>query len=285
VALWRPDRVEERLAAADEMIVAAHAAGDRHAELQARNWRVADLFELGDMPAWREEVTRHAQLADELKLLVFQWYTPLWMGLDATLAGRFDEADQLTALAEEQGRRAGDRNADVLPEMVRFCGLMERDAAEELDLTFVEDKIANSRAGSAYRGGYSWVLAARGETERARAELARAMADPQPFDANWLSFHVECTEASVLLGDATYAQRLYEHLTPYVGRPATAGRAAWSYGAVDRALGGLAALLGRHAAAAAHFTDALRLDEAMGCVVWAEHDERRLRELEVGSRA
>ena len=49
VALWRPDRIEERLAVADEMIAAAREAGDRHAELQARNWRVADLFELGEM--------------------------------------------------------------------------------------------------------------------------------------------------------------------------------------------------------------------------------------------
>ena len=31
------------------MIAAARAAGDRHAELQAHNWRVADLFELGEM--------------------------------------------------------------------------------------------------------------------------------------------------------------------------------------------------------------------------------------------
>src|SRR5204863_7424565 len=58
VALWRPDRVEERLAVAGEMTAAARAAGDRHAELQAQNWRVCDLFELGEMTAWREEVAR-----------------------------------------------------------------------------------------------------------------------------------------------------------------------------------------------------------------------------------
>src|SRR5206468_1350503 len=40
VALWRPDRVDERLAVAEEMMAAARAAGDRHAELQAHNWRV-----------------------------------------------------------------------------------------------------------------------------------------------------------------------------------------------------------------------------------------------------
>ena len=78
VALWRPDRVEERLAVAGEMIAAAREAGDRHAELQAHNWRVADLFELGDMAAWQEEIARHARLAEELRLPAFQWYTPLW---------------------------------------------------------------------------------------------------------------------------------------------------------------------------------------------------------------
>ena len=93
VALWRPDRVEERLATAADMIAAARETGERHAELQARNWRVADLFELGDMPAFREEVARHAWLADELRLPSFQWYTPLWSAVEAMLAGRFEEAD------------------------------------------------------------------------------------------------------------------------------------------------------------------------------------------------
>ena len=41
---------------------------------------------------------------------------------------------------------------------------------------FVEDKIANSSAGVAYRGSYAWVLAGRGETERARNELCAVMA-------------------------------------------------------------------------------------------------------------
>ncbi len=122
MALWRPDRVEERLAVAGEMIAAAREAGDRHAELQAHNWRVADLFELGDMPAWREEAARHARLAEELRLPVFQWYTPLWAAIEAMLAGRYDDvgtAERRTA--EEAGMRAGDRNAELFAGMVRFC--------------------------------------------------------------------------------------------------------------------------------------------------------------------
>jgi tetratricopeptide (TPR) repeat protein len=114
VALWRPDRVEERLAVAGEMIAAAREAGDRHAELQAHNWRVADQFEFGDTRAWREETARHARLAEELRLPAFQWYTPLWAAVQAMLVGRYEDVDRLTAEAEEAGLRAGDRNAELL---------------------------------------------------------------------------------------------------------------------------------------------------------------------------
>ena len=186
VALWRPDRVEDRLATAADMIAAARETGERHAELQARNWRVADLFELGDMPAFREEVARHARLADQLRLPSFQWYTPLWAAAEAMLAGRFDEADDLAAEAKEQGVRAGDRNAELFADMLLFTGQLERDEFDQVDLAFIEDKIAHSPAGPAYASSYAWVLAGLGETERARATLDRAIAHPHAFDANWM---------------------------------------------------------------------------------------------------
>ena len=96
------------------------------------------------------------------------------------------------------------------------------------------------------------------------------------FDANWLSLQAELAEASVLIGDATFAAVLYERLAPYAGRPVTAGRAICSYGAVDRTLGGLAALLGREHDAAGHLKDAIRLNDTLGCVVWRERAERDL---------
>ena len=279
VALWRPDRVEERLAVAGEMIVAAREAGDRHTELQAHNWRVTDLFELGDMTAWRDEAARHTRLAEELRLPSFQWYTPLWAATEAMLAGRYEDVERLSAEAEQAGLSAGDRNAGVLASIVRFCARLEREAFNETDLAFVKDKIANSPAGIAYRGGYTWILAGLGKTERARAELHATMELTHAFDANWLSLQVELAEASVLVGDATFAASLYERLAPYAGRPVTAGRAACSYGAVDRSLGSLAGLLGRQDDAVRHLEDAVRINDALGCVVWRARAERDLSQL------
>jgi DNA-binding SARP family transcriptional activator/tetratricopeptide (TPR) repeat protein len=276
VALWRPDRVEERLAVAGDMIAAARDAGDRHAELQGHNWRVTDLFELGDMAAWHEETARHARLAEELRLPAFQWYTPLWAAVQAMLGGRFDAVERLSAEAQEAGLRAGDRNAVLFVGMVRFCAQLEREAFDEIDTAFVEDKIANSPASVAYRGSYAWILAARGETDRARSELHVVMALPHAFDANWLSLQAECAEASILVEETTHAATLYERLLPYVGRPVTAGRSVSSYGAVDRLLGGLAELLERRDDAVRHLKDAVRLNAAFGCSVWREHSERHL---------
>ena len=276
VALWRPDRVEERLAVADEMTAAARAAGDRHAELQAQNWRVCDLFELGDMTAWREEVARHARLADELRLPAYQWYTPLWAAVEAVLAGRYDEAERLASEAEEAGRRAGDRNAQLFRTLVRFGIQIERAAFDDADIEFVQDKISNSPAGIAYRGGYAWILAGRGDIERARSELEAVMALPHAFDTNWLSLQAECAETAVILGDSTHAGTLYRRLAPYAGRPATAGRAVTNYGAIDRHLGNLAAVLGRNEDAIRHLENAVRVNEVLGCTVWRAQAERDL---------
>ena len=63
VGLWRPDRLADRRVVADDMIAAAQAASDPMLQLQARNWRVVDLFESGDMDEWRAEVARHGALA------------------------------------------------------------------------------------------------------------------------------------------------------------------------------------------------------------------------------
>ncbi len=276
VALWRPDRVHERLGVAEEMIAAAREAGDRHAELQAHNWRVADLFELGDMTAWREEAARHTRLAEELRLPSFQWYTPLWAATEAMLAGRYEDVERLSAEAEQAGLSAGDRNAAVHASIVRFCARLEREAFNKTDLAFVKDKIANSPAGIAYRGGYTWILAGLGETERARAELHATMELTHAFDANWLSLQVELAEASVLIRDATFGIPLYQRLAPYASRPVTAGRAACSYGAVDRSLGGLAGLLGRERDAVRHLEDAIQLNDAFGAAVWRARAERDL---------
>ena len=115
------------------------------------------------------------------------------------------------------------------------------------------------------------MLAGRGETDRASATLDRVVAHRHAFDANWMSTQAEGAEACILLGEATHAAVFYDRLLPYAGRPVTAGRAVTSYGAVDRHLGGLAALLGRRDDAVRHLHAAIDRNEELGCTVWRQH--------------
>jgi DNA-binding SARP family transcriptional activator/tetratricopeptide (TPR) repeat protein len=279
VALWRPDRIDERLATAGAMMAAAREAGEPHHELQARNWRVTDLFERGDMPGCREEIARHARLADELRLPSFQWYTSLWAATAAMLAGRLAEAARLTAAAREGGTRAGDRNAELFAAMVEELAGRECLAFHSTDMGFLQDKLANSPAGAAYASYLAWTLAGLGRADEARRHLDDWTRRELAFDANWLSAQAEAAEAIVLLEDPTHAELVYDRLVPYAGRPATAGRAVASYGAVDRHLGGLAAVLGRRDAAIRHLRTAIDRDAELGCTVWRLHGQRQLHRL------
>jgi DNA-binding SARP family transcriptional activator len=282
VALWRPDRLDERLDAAAAMAGAARAAGEPHHELQAVNWRVMDLFELGDMPAWREEVARHGRLAAELRLPSFRWYAPLWGAVDAALAGRCDDAERRRLQALEQGERAGDRNAELFAGMVEHVVLCERRDYPAIDRAFIEDKLANSPAGPAYRSALVWLLAGLGLTDEAHRHLEDWVAHDLAFDANWLSAQAEIAEGLAILGDPTHAQLVYDRILTFAGRPATAGRAVAHFGALDRHLGYLAALLGRRDDAIAHLRAGIDRDAQMGCTVWRLHGQLKLLELAPG---
>jgi tetratricopeptide (TPR) repeat protein len=264
VALWRPDRLMERLETADAMIAASRAAADGQLELQGRNWRAVGLFELGDLDGWREEAARHTELAQQLRMPAYIWYGPLWQGVDAAYHGRFSEAQALGEQARELGNRAGDGNAELFAEMLVFGAraFIQR-SFDALDLDWAADKIEHSPAGISWISGSSWVLAELGREREAREYLERIAPDrfvALPFDTNWLSAIGEASETVVLLGDTATAAVLYDLLAPYSGRPITAGRAVISYGSADRHLGELASMLGRADEANRHFEAALTLN-------------------------
>lgn len=289
VALWRPDRLRQRLEAADEMVEAAHAAGERHLELQARNWRVVDLFELGEMDAWRVEVGRHGALAAELRLPAFSWYTPLWRAVEALHRGSFAAAKALRREALEAGRAAGDPNAQLFAQMLMLQDALLRLDFSAVDLRLFEEKIATSPAKISWRCGYTWMLAELGRFDEARELLVDIAADDfaaLPFDVNWASAVGECAEACWLIGEARFAASLYELIRPYEGRPLTAGRAICTYGSAARQLGGLAALLGRFDDAVTHYEDAIRSDQAAGLHPWVVRSRRGLaRTLRIAGQA
>ncbi len=271
VALWTPDHTEERLAIASELVAAAQASGDREAELQGVNWRVADLFELGDIEGVHVAIADHARLAAELRLLAYDWYVPMWKAALALLANRLEEAEQLSEEGARIGRRAQDDNAELLFEVQRngIDGAAGRMGKEEYER--MRSRAESSPAGGAWRAALLAGRLVRGETDgAARALPAEVTAFASaPLDANWLYTGTSLGLLAAHLGDARAAAELYPRLSPYGHRVVTAGRGCVCAGSASLALGLLATTLGDRAAARAHLEDAVRRNDALGAVAYS----------------
>jgi hypothetical protein len=112
VGLGAAERLDQRLQTASEMLTLAERAGDRESGLQARNFRVCDLLEAGDLAGFDREIEAYAALCHEYPLLVFRWYVPLWRATRAASNGEFEHAVRLAARARDEGHQAGDANAE-----------------------------------------------------------------------------------------------------------------------------------------------------------------------------
>jgi DNA-binding SARP family transcriptional activator len=279
VALWSAAYLDERLETATEMVAAAERAGDVEGVLQGRNWRVADLLEMGAIDAAVEEVERHEHLADRLHLPAYQWWGSMWRSTLAIAAGRVGEAERLIAGFEAVGERTADRNALLYGEIQRFVLAM---------LGFGEpppvsvDREHDRPADYAYRAGFSWYIARLGDEDQARELLAWIAADDfarMADDMNRLAALGEMAQAMWLLRDATWAEGAYARLAPYGDRNIVNARGAGGYGSAQLHLGLLAALLGRREDAAVHLAAGVERNAALGADIWVARARTALEDL------
>ena len=271
-SLWTAEGAVERLGVASEMRELARASGERVGALQARNWRVLDLLELGRVAEAEEEVNLYALEARALRLPRFEWYVPLWRAGLAIMRGDFELADRESAAAAELGRRAQDANADISPRIQRNLLLIEQRRFADLDLELLRERASRgptTQAGwfeGAWLAALAWAHAELGQIEHARAAFEAVAAHGfaiLPRDANW---HAACdmAEACALLGDREAVPALLEILGPHASLNPVVGRGIGCYGPVDYFLGRLGTTAGDDERAVRHFERALAACEKMG---------------------
>jgi DNA-binding SARP family transcriptional activator len=273
VGLGAPERLEQRLATASEMLELAHRAGDRESALQAHNFRVSDLLETGDIAAFDREIDAYAALCHKLPLPAFRWYVPLWRATRATINGELDTAARLAAQARNQGRQAGDANAEHFWRIQAGTLMLAQKRIAEVDTGWIEDHARNSPAGPAWWTMLSWIYAEQGRHADAHALLVRK--SNRDFaglerDTNWLSGVAELIQAAALLNEAEPAAVLYQQLAPFTGRIVVSARGAQAHGPVDYFLGLASLTAGEPDRAHEHLTAALILSESSGAQLWAE---------------
>ena len=281
VVLWGPDHTRERLALAGEMLALALRGEDPALELQARTWRIVDLEELGDGAGVDRELDAYAATAARMPLSAYAWYVPAWRAARALLAGRMEQAHELQRQAVRLGREARDPNVQFV-ERLHFILAVADERADEIDLLWQTDRVRASPAGWAYRALLTWALAAAGDDDEARRELAaqRSAGAPGtwPRDTNWLSATKELSEAARLLGDLEVGAELEELLVPFSDRIVVSARAIMCLGSVDGALGSLAELRGDLDTAINRYEHAIEREERAGALIWATSHRRRLAE-------
>jgi len=278
VSLGAPDRLEQRLATATEMLELADRAEDRESALQARNFRVTDLLEAGDLAGFDRELEAYAALCHEFPLPAFRWYIPLWRATRATINGSFDEATRLAARARDEGRVAGEENAELFWRL-QTGTLMLIERRLDGDTAWIEDHARNSPAGAAWWTVLAWIWAEQGRRADAQAVVDRLAENELAAlerDMNWTAAIAELTQACRLLNDAERAATIYQQLLPFTGRIVTCARGAQAYGPVDYFLGLAAQTTGRSSLAHQHLGRALALSETCGAHAWAQAARQHL---------
>ena len=279
-ALWSAQYLDERLATANEMLALAVRRGDAERELQARNWLVTDLMELGDIAAATREIEAHERLAERLRLPTYTWWGPMWRATLAILEGRFDDAQELI----DDLARAQHPNARLYAEIQGFALDWTRGHFDAFTETTPLEREIGRPAEYAYRAGFCWLLAAQGRHDEARQHLDWLAHDGfarMRDDMNWLAALAEMAQAITALGDPTHAAGVLERLKPYADRNITNGRGAAGYGSAAYHVANLAAVLGRHDEARHHYEQALRHNTALGSRPWAARTRERYEALDV----
>ncbi len=261
LALPGPGHVKERLEIADEMVALAASVGDRVAELQGRHWRVLDVFQLGDVAALERELEAYTRLAEDARLLVYEWYAPMWEATLAIFRGRLDEAKRFWSRALELGRRAQDANAEIFFRSVEKYYLpLEQGRAAEMDLDWLRKEATRPEVTWVYRTAVARILAECGRLDAAKIEFEMVAADGFAAIRRDVHFFAGLAEWAVIcssLGDGARAEEVYDLYLPYRALNIVHVRGHYCYGSAEHYLGLLAAMLLRWPVAVEHFEAAL----------------------------
>jgi hypothetical protein len=271
--LWGPGPVEERLAVADEAIRLAEELGDTEVAADACAGRVLDLLELGRIAEVERELATLARIAQVVRYTEHGWQVVQTRAALALLAGRFEEAETLSARAASMPQNRSENNAAHFHAAHLFTIRREQGRLGEL----ARATAALAQADGAlpiWRCGLALLHAELGDAAAARRvlrELAVRRFEDLPRDGNFIPSLALLAEVTALLDDAEVAAMLYPLLAPHAERNVVAGLPAMCLGPAARHLGLLALTAGRPDDAVTHFEAAHAAATRLGARPYVAH--------------
>jgi DNA-binding CsgD family transcriptional regulator len=263
--------LEEILAMLTEAQALGRELGDTEILAETMAWRVPTFVALGDLAAARREVADLLETAERTAQPFVHHVADHYGAALALCDGRLAEAERLAQRSYEWGRLLTGRDPSAVHGIQMFS--IRREQGRLAELAPIARILAGADRTGPWRPGLAALLAELGMEEEARHELRQLVAEGlDPLRQSlWLASLVYLTDASTALGDDAVAALVYPELEPFAGAPVMIGHLVTCYGAADRYLGMLAAILGKAELAEEHFGRALELNREMGAETWTAH--------------
>lgn len=276
--LW-PDNAPQRLELGAEMIAMGRSIGARDRIAAGHLYRCLAAIELSDRQTAEAELAVLWRMADELRSPPTRWSASTLAGMLLLMDGRLDDAERQIEDAMALSR-AQTPDVGAAYWMQLFMLRKEQGRLDEV-LPAVQEHAAKYPTRPLYRYALAQLHTVAGR-ERDASWAFEALAahdfEDLPRNDEWLFGVTLLAEVVELVGDRERARRLYDLLLPHDQQVAVAAMVAGT-GAVARALGILAAMLGEVDLAEGHFATAVTVNARLGAHLWvarSQYDWARL---------
>ncbi len=266
VTLLHIEHLDERMALIDEVL--ALTREHRALAAEAYQWRLSDLFELGEVGAARRDHAMLTALGRDLRQPLLECLAVGWQAAFAYLDGDVAAAERIARESFELARRADAGHA--MSALASMLFTVRRQQGRIIELLPSMEALIGRRSASP-----TWIAAvglARVETggRDAGRERLETLAEDDfaavPRDWFWFMTMALLAETCAALGDAERAARMYELLEPYADRHVQVIYTV-NWGSAHRYLGLLAGTMDRFDDAQAHFEAALAANERAAAVL------------------
>jgi DNA-binding CsgD family transcriptional regulator len=264
--------LEEILSMLTEARDLGQELGDAEIQTDAMSWRVPAFVALSDLDSARAEVVALREMA-ERTAQPFRHHVAEHYGSALALCdGNLADAEAMAGRSHDWARLLTGRDASGTHGIQMFGVRREQGRLAEL-APVIRILAGEAERDGPWRPGLAVVLVELGMEREAKRELSRLAAEGIDGyqESLWLGTLTYLTDACAAVNDERMAAIVYPKLEPLAGTNVMIGHLVACYGAADRYLGMLAAVLGESARAEEHFEQAMEQNRRMGASTWVAH--------------
>jgi len=264
--------LEEILSMLTEARDLGQELGDVEMQTDAMAWRAPTFVALSDLDSARTEVAALREMAGDTAQPFMHHVAEHYGSAIALCDGNLADAEAMAGRSHDWARLLTGRDASGTHGIQMFGVRREQGRLAEL-APVIRILAGGAEREGPWRPGLAVVLAELGMEREAKRELSRLAAEGiDGYQASlWLATLTYLTDACAAVKDEGMAAIVYPELEPLAGTNVMIGHLVACYGAADRYLGMLAAVLGEPGQAEQHFEQAMEQNRRMGASTWVAH--------------